>query len=794
MKWIVTATFSLLSCVSILAETVNSFDGSAGDDLWANPANWSRESVPVATEDVLIPAGHVVTIAGQGVDGFAAKSLNLVGDAVLRFELDVLGVEPLRLSGGLTIEAGGGLEVVASNYEGMDGYFPLVLSSELPSAFGLDPVSIVGLEDRAPALVQQEDGLWLRVVEPPPYSARMCALVPESTVEPDYANTSFVVTRELQSTVSAWSPTFHEAHVMDTQLSQMVHGDAEDQANLSWDIRVGRGGHLYSFRIPALGETVPPSWRSEPNGSPWNDEVWQGVAVDTSLNDPPHSRYFIHQSGVYVRDAAVSEPFYSPTVASWVNEEERSYTTINWGQQAHTNIYTDENPNNDWQSHLLYFTRYRDLGQGLIEVSLGFYNYGPDHLNHFNMPWGGVRRTTTEHAFISQGNGTGWNKIEGNFGDGTGTGFDGTGGSIAFSGSETGSSPSLALVYGFDSSPRLTYQTSSSQLRYGYAGGAFQPGEDDWRNYFVLSVIRRYALDQGRGVWSRYYFVQGDDLADLSTRIADRSLTADPTLFAFDYTEENTPLIAYRTSGSGAAFRIVKDGRAPRFFLYAYPVAGSFPIYEIIGRDGSRFLTWNPYATGVIKTYDGTIAGIRLLGFAMRSSSVGGSPYSYESLETIVASVPDNYLASGESLVARTGSVQEAWRIEHFGFADNAGDGADDANPDSDPLNNLGEFAFGGNPTDGNDRGHIPTLELLEGSGADGVEFTYMRRRSAAEHGLIYKLESSTNLRPSDWETKAAVAVLAVDTINSDFETVANRIEFPSKGSEFFRVRVEKRE
>ena len=54
---------------------------------------------------------------------------------------------------------------------------------------------------------------------------------------------------------------------------------------------MGKGGQIYSF-INSTGE------------APWVDEVWQLVAVDKKQNDPDnHAHYFIHQAGVYLRDA-----------------------------------------------------------------------------------------------------------------------------------------------------------------------------------------------------------------------------------------------------------------------------------------------------------------------------------------------------------------------------------------------------------------------------------------------------------------------------------------------------------
>jgi len=597
------------------------------------------------------------TVEGSSPAGISGTRVTLGRQGTLEFRLGMLGVTSLGLIEMLTVDPGGQLVVDGSAYEGLDGYFPLILTNNVTGGFESTNVVFTGFGGREPALVLQDDGLWLRLIAPPAFSTRLCSLVPDSTVTTDYDSTAFSATRALEPTVSAWTPTLNEAHVMDTQLSQDVLGGGAASDNLSWQMRVGRGGHLYSLRIPSIGETVPPSWRSDLNSSPWNDEVWQGVAVDTALNNAPESRYFIHQSGVYLKDPIQEEPFYSPQVAADLDVANRSFTTINWGQHAHVNNYTDADPNDDFQSHLLYYTRYRDLGQGVIEVSLGFYNYGPDNPNYFNMPWGGVRRTSTEYAFLSEPGGAGWSEaIEDNFGSGALVKYADTGGSIAFSASNIGDTPALGLAFGFDPDPLLTNQPSTSLLRYGYAGGAYQPEEATWRNYFVISAVRKYDLTQGRGVWARYYFVLGDDLQDLTSRIASRNLAENATLSEFNYTEATTPLVGYTFTGSGPDFRITKNDLQPQLWLYAHPVSNSFPIYEIIENDNSRYLTWNPYATGVIKTYDGTIAGIRLLGFALRNADVnsGGTSYAYERLAALMSGTPSNYIAAGEDLSVRS--------------------------------------------------------------------------------------------------------------------------------------------
>jgi dienelactone hydrolase len=265
---------------------------------FSSSADWS--SFPMfGNDDVVIESGAAVTVDAEAF----ANHLQLDGNLLLK--LGMTGFAPMTL-GGITVGTSGSIIVDGSDYEGFDGYFPLLDSASLTAAL-TNHVLFAGFGAREPAVVVQDDGLWLRLIAPPSLSERLCSLVPESTVAPAWFNSSFSATRTYDPSGSAWTPTFSEAHVMDTRLS---HIDAENEA-LSWDLRLARGGNIYSLRTPLLGETVPPSYRSDTNSSPWNDEVWQGVAVDSSQNDvAAGSGYFTHQSGVYLRDPALTEPFY----------------------------------------------------------------------------------------------------------------------------------------------------------------------------------------------------------------------------------------------------------------------------------------------------------------------------------------------------------------------------------------------------------------------------------------------------------------------------------------------------
>ena len=176
-------------------------------------------------------------------------------------------------------------------------------------------------------------------------------------------------------------------------------------------IRIGKGGQIYSF-TSSFGESVPPQWVN-PNWidssfgggnsfSPWVDEVWQVVCVDGNLNSPPDSMYFIHQAGVYLKTPEQTKPFYSPQVAEYYNSDANSFSIINWGQQAHT----EDNQNTNFQSNLLYYTKYTNVGQGIIQVDNMIYNFGLDNITFLNIPWGGVRNSVMDFFFISNSDNT----------------------------------------------------------------------------------------------------------------------------------------------------------------------------------------------------------------------------------------------------------------------------------------------------------------------------------------------------------------------------------------------------
>ena len=76
----------------------------------------------------------------------------------------------------------------------------------------------------------------------------------------------------------------------------------------------------------------------------------------------------------------------------------RECTFVSWGQHAHVST--------SFRSHLLYFTRYRDCGDGVVEVTRAMHNgFGGDPITYTNMPWGAVRQSVLRDALTADSDG-----------------------------------------------------------------------------------------------------------------------------------------------------------------------------------------------------------------------------------------------------------------------------------------------------------------------------------------------------------------------------------------------------
>eukprot|EP00547_Thalassionema_nitzschioides_P007112 CAMPEP_0194209858 /NCGR_PEP_ID=MMETSP0156-20130528/7840_1 /TAXON_ID=33649 /ORGANISM="Thalassionema nitzschioides, Strain L26-B" /LENGTH=680 /DNA_ID=CAMNT_0038937105 /DNA_START=130 /DNA_END=2173 /DNA_ORIENTATION=- len=173
----------------------------------------------------------------------------------------------------------------------------------------------------------------------------------------------------------------------------MIHND-DANPERSWSLRLGKGGQIMSL-IVKPGESMANQGH---HTAIWNDLVQQMVSVNGELNGVGGKNNFIHGAGVYANETeGTKPPFYSPKLA--LKCEGNDCTMINWGQQAHVPT--------PWDSPLLYYTRYHDCGDGIIQYDMAIYHFGQNasRFDYFNTPWTGVRTSIFPDLMTSDNKG-----------------------------------------------------------------------------------------------------------------------------------------------------------------------------------------------------------------------------------------------------------------------------------------------------------------------------------------------------------------------------------------------------
>ena len=112
-------------------------------------------------------------------------------------------------------------------------------------------------------------------------------------------------------------------------------------------------------------------------------------------------------------------------------------------------------------------------------------------------------------------------------------------------------------------------------------------------------------------------------------------------------------------------------------------------------------------------------------------------------------------------------------------------------NPDGDSLDNLAEYAFGGDPSDPSDQGYVAQESLVDDAGTAYVEYVYAKRSDAADRGLTYSLELNSDLVFGSWTNTGYVETgIGSGAFGEGFDAITNRIP-AAESKKFIRVQVE---
>ncbi|RKX43296.1 MAG: hypothetical protein DRP64_08445, partial [Verrucomicrobia bacterium] len=123
------------------------------------------------------------------------------------------------------------------------------------------------------------------------------------------------------------------------------------------------------------------------------------------------------------------------------------------------------------------------------------------------------------------------------------------------------------------------------------------------------------------------------------------------------------------------------------------------------------------------------------------------------------------------------------WATDN-GLADS--DGLHAADPEEDAMNNLVEYALGGNPQFNDAATVLPTSEFT----GDFGTYVYTRRRDAAARGLGYDLAYKLDLTDPDWIPVGGAWETATSVVDSYFESVTNEFSIIGVDQGFIHLEI----
>ena len=489
---------------------------------------------------------------------------------------------------------------------------------------------------------------------------------------------NFFYQTDYSASGSSWELDWDEINIYHSLLSY----NNPDNDHQSYEMRIGKGGQIYSFKNPIFGEALPPQWRpsfdelgnriadqiiSSPvnthhgNWAPWNDEVWQLVGSDQrdSINGSVKTQN-IHMAGSYLNNFAnrasdhTETPFYSPMVQSYYSLSDQSLTTIVWGQSENP-IYVYNAPEGCdacyeelFRPSVLFFQRYKPIGQGIIQIDFLIYNYSRTRgIDFWNVPFTGIRNSNLPYGIISSSAtdetqyevlntkighpaadnpSTEEDESEGYlppFNQGTIRITSGNNsvasGWMAFSSQPEGEGSTLAFVTAKNT---INPINARGDLRYGTAmSNAIRDVTIFTRRANAGPInpatgLKPWGIVNGQSIQGRYFIVVDANIDSVVQQIQNRNLVSEARIEIVSIPYDSAKDIHYRFADNGSnIYSAVKT--TPSLAQYSFnskPFDGSYPVF-IISTSSESILSSNPYYFS-LRPYDGTVQSIELLGYS----------------------------------------------------------------------------------------------------------------------------------------------------------------------------------
>jgi hypothetical protein len=417
---------------------------------------------------------------------------------------------------------------------------------------------------------------------------------------------------------------YNETDVYHTEL---VHTAVEsDSTDISWKARIGKGGQIYYIDVEGIGQIVCP----QRSFSAWNDDCMTTTVhskneankdLEMGGNDS-YANGYIHGSGMYIKpymDALNYKPFYCPLLAEQFNPSDRSYSVINWGLVPKPNINRGD---------VLFYSRYRDMGNGVLELTFYCYNFGNRTYTFAETPWFAFRSSKFPNMIEGV---QGTSKFKTNnkmFKDGAIPSSGGWGAGTV--NPEDSQSLTCALVWG--------NQTKGVSVNFGFV----DKGERD-----MMLIAPSYSLlnmPYGTGFCYRRYLVFGklNNVAHLCSKLNQHCFIE--TIEFENNLTNKLPL--YSSTRENQSILTTTQTGYPIGYVSATPLKNSVPLFLMKNKlTGKYFVSADPYACCektsfsnpypinhskynsyqnkvIYKPYDGSTEWIELLGFGLTDNTV----------------------------------------------------------------------------------------------------------------------------------------------------------------------------
>lgn len=382
---------------------------------------------------------------------------------------------------------------------------------------------------------------------------------------------------------------------------------SHQEAGHNWTMKIGKGGQIYSIKMPELGELI--AYQRNKFGQ-WVDEVFQHVIPMPPQITPARKVVDgdVHQAGYYMHsdlnknEQILPRSVYSPMFAYRFDAATSSVSYSTWPQHAHL-------PRRYAENLALINQTISDLGEGVIEIGVEIEKWGGARFDGFNLPWTSFRPGTLPVHILSNPDGSYREATEQAFRDARGVRLkDGsTGGWIALVSSNAPEARGVGIVFG---KGLQAAEDRGSYLRWGNYDGPELPGIDGT----VATVRRSVNLDPGETLKYRYYLVIGT-LADIQRQA--NKLESKVTMIKSTPTPEQAGRLAVCQGVGGTLKRTCAGGETPLFRTYGNSIPNAWPLFLLQDvRSGEYMVTNDPYELSFDPT-DGTTKYVDLLGWAV---------------------------------------------------------------------------------------------------------------------------------------------------------------------------------